>query len=590
MFNTNESEIRLHGINVSPGICIGKAYLVGKEGVDVVDKYFISKDNLQNEIKRFKSAVKHAKDKLQEIIETTPEELRQHIHILETHKVLYKDKMLYGKIIETIEKELVNAEWALKKVVSNVKNMFRNMPDFYLRGREADIAHISESIMQNLVGAKTLDIGAIGKRVILVAVDLSPAETSQIQLEKIKGLITDLGGKTSHTGIIARTLEIPAVLGLEKATHLIKSDDIIIVDGTAGIVIVHPTDKTLIQFEERQSNYERYKAVITRSSHLPAKTTDGIKLEVMGNIELPEEVVSVINYGGDGIGLYRTEFQYLSQRDFPDEHDLFENYKDVVEVMAPNPVTIRTLDISGDKAISYASNSDEKNPVLGLRGIRYCLKNPDVFKTQLRAVLRASAFGPVRILFPMISCHDEVLAAKKILKKAADSLDKEGILFDDNIEVGIMIEVPSAAIMADVMARDVDFFSIGTNDLIQYSLAVDRVNRQVAHLYQPLNPAIIRMIKYVADTAKNNDVEVCMCGEMAGDPVNIPILLGLGVSKLSMNPQSIPAIKKIIRSLNVKDATLFVKDVLKETSETGIMELLLGTYNSILFESGYTEP
>ncbi len=590
MFNTNESEIRLHGINVSPGICIGKAYLVGKEGVDVVDKYFISKDNLQNEIKRFKSAVKHAKDKLQEIIETTPEELRQHIHILETHKVLYKDKMLYGKIIETIEKELVNAEWALKKVVSNVKNMFRNMPDLYLRGRVADISHISESIMQNLVGAKTLDIGAIGKRVILVAVDLSPAETSQIQLEKIKGLITDHGGKTSHTGIIARTLEIPAVLGLEKATHLIKSDDIIIVDGTAGIVIVHPTDKTLIQFEERQSNYERYKAVITRSSHLPAKTTDGIKLEVMGNIELPEEVVSVINYGGDGIGLYRTEFQYLSQRDFPNEHDLFENYKDVVEVMAPNPVTIRTLDVSGDKAISYASNSDEKNPVLGLRGIRYCLKNPDVFKTQLRAVLRASAFGPVRILLPMISCHDEVLAAKKILKKAADSLDKEGILFDDNIEVGIMIEVPSAAIMADVMARDVDFFSIGTNDLIQYSLAVDRVNRQVAHLYQPLNPAIIRMIKYVADTAKNNDVEVCMCGEMAGDPVNIPILLGLGVSNLSMNPQSIPAIKKIIRSLNVKDATLFVKDVLKETSETGIMELLLGTYNSILFESGYTEP
>jgi phosphotransferase system enzyme I (PtsI) len=350
--------------------------------------------------------------------------LRQHIHILEAHKVLYKDKMLYGKTIETIEKDLVNAEWALKKVVSNVKNMFRNMPDPYLQGRMADIVHVSESIMQNLVGAKTLDIGAIGKRVILVAVDLSPAETSQIQLEKIKGLITDLGGKTSHTGIIARSLEIPAVLGLEKATHLIKNDDIVIVDGTSGTVIVHPTDETLIQFEERQSNYERHKAVITRSSHLPAETTDGIKLEVMGNIELPEEVVSVINYGGDGIGLYRTEFQYLSRHDFPGEDDLFDNYKDVVEVMAPNPVTIRTLDISGDKAVSYASNSDEKNPVLGLRGIRYCLKNPDVFKTQLRAVLRASAFGPIRILLPMISCHDEVIAAKKILNKEADFLDK----------------------------------------------------------------------------------------------------------------------------------------------------------------------
>lgn len=590
MLSTDKNEMHLHGINVSPGICIGKAYLVGKEGVDVVDKYFISKDNLQNEIKRFQSAVKRAKDKLQKIIESTPEELRQHIHILETHKVLYKDKMLYGKTIETIEKERVNAEWALKEVVSNVKRMFRNMTDPYLKGRVADIVHVSQSIMQNLVGAKPLDISAIEKRVILVAVDLSPAETSQIQLEKIKGLITDLGGKTSHTGIIARTLEIPAVLGLENATHLIKNDDIIIVDGTSGIVIVHPDDTTLIEFEERKSNYENYKAVITRSSHLPAETTDGVKLEVLGNIELPEEVASVINYGGDGIGLYRTEFQYLSRLDFPDEHDLFENYKDVVEVMAPGIVTIRTLDISGDKAVSYASNSDEKNPDLGLRGIRYCLKQPEIFKTQLRAILRASAFGPVRILLPMISCHEEILAAKKILNTAADSLYKEGIAFNDHVQVGIMIEVPSAVIMADVMAKDVDFFSIGTNDLIQYSLAVDRVNRQVAHLYQPLNPAIIRMIKHVADIGKNSGVEVCMCGEMAGDPVNIPILLGLGINKLSMNPQSIPAIKKIIRSLNAKDAELFIKDVLKEKSETGITELLLSTYRSIVFEIGYSEP
>jgi phosphotransferase system enzyme I (PtsI) len=586
---TNEKEIRLRGINVSPGICIGKAYLVGKEGVDVVNKYYISKENLQYEIKRFKTAVKRAKDKLQEIIETTPDELRQHIHILETHKVLYKDKMLYGKTIETMEKEMVNAEWALKKVVSNVKRIFRNMKDPYLHGRVVDIVQVSDSIMQNLVGAKTFDIGAIGKRVILVAVDLTPAETSQIQLEKIKGLITDHGGKTSHTGIIARSLEIPAVLGLEKATQSIKNDDIVIVDGTAGIVIVHPTDQTLIEFEERQSNYERYKAVISRSSHLPAKTVDGIKLEVMGNIELPEEVVSVINYGGDGIGLYRTEFQYLSRSHFPEEDDLFDNYKDVVEVMAPRSVIIRTLDISGDKGVSYASDPDEKNPVLGLRGIRYCLKNPDVFKTQLRAVLRASAYGPVRILFPMISRHEEVLAAKKLLANVADSLDKEGIRFDDDIEVGIMIEVPSAAIMADVLAKDIDFFSIGTNDLIQYSLAVDRVNRQVSHLYQPLNPAIIRMIKHVADIAKRNNVEVCICGEMASDPMNMPILLGLGINRLSMNPQSIPLIKKTIRSLNVKDTGLFVKDVLKKTSETGIMDILLSAYGNILQDIGYTD-
>ena len=589
MFDRNQMEIHLQGIGVSPGICIGKAYLLGKEGVDIVDKYLIGEDDLQNEIKRFKSAVKNAKDKLQEIIESTSEGLGEHAYILETHKVMFKDKMLYGKTIETIEKERVNAEWALKKVVSNVKSMFNNMTDAYLQGRVADFIHVSESIMQNLVGAKAVDIAAIDKRVVLVATDISPAETSQIQLEKIKGLVTDLGGKTSHTGIIARTLEIPAVQGLDNATRTIKNDNIIIVDGNSGIVIVNPTDQTLVEFEERQSRYEEYKAVITRDSHLPAETTDGFKLEVMGNIELPEEVVSVINYGGDGIGLFRTEFQYLSQFNFPSEDELFDQYKDVIEVMTPRSVTIRTLDISGDKAVSYATDSEEKNPALGLRGIRYCLKKPEVFKTQLRAILRASAFGKIRILFPMISCQEEVLAAKKMLAEVADSLEKEGTPFDENIEIGIMIEVPSAAIMADIMAKEVDFFSIGTNDLIQYTLAVDRINKQVAHLYQPLNPAIIRMIKHVADVAKNSDVEVFMCGEMASDPVNIPMLLGLGINRLSMNSQSIPAVKKIIRALNAEDAKRFINDVLKETSETGVLELMFQTYGGTLFEIGYTE-
>ena len=545
---------------------------------------------MQNEIKRFKSAVKNANDKLQEIIESTPEGLREHAYILESHKVMFKDKMLYGKTIETIEKERVNAEWALKKVVSNVKSMFNNMTDTYLQGRVADFVHVSESIMQNLVGAKAVDIAAIDKRVILVATDISPAETSQIQLEKIKGLVTDRGGKTSHTGIIARTLEIPAVQGLDNATRAIKNDDIIIVDGNAGVVIVNPLDQTLIEFEERQSRFEEYKAVITRDGHLPAETIDGFKLDVMGNIELPEEVVSVINYGGDGIGLFRTEFQFLSQFNFPGEDELFEQYKDVIEVMTPRSVTVRTLDISGDKAVPYANDLDEKNPALGLRGIRYCLKEPGAFKTQLRAILRASAFGKIKILFPMISCQEEILAARKMLAEAADSLDKDGIPYDENIEIGIMIEVPSAVIMADVMAKDVDFFSIGTNDLIQYSLAVDRVNKKVAHLYQPLNPAIIRMIKHVADAAKKKDVKVFMCGEMAGDPVNIPILLGLGIKRLSMNSQSIPLVKKTIRALNAEDAKRFTKEVLKETSEAGILERVFQTYGSTIFDIGYTEP
>ncbi len=589
MLNTNEGEIQLHGIGGSPGICIGKAYLVGKEGVDVVEKYFISEENLKKETRRFRKAVKKAKDELCSIIEQTPKKLRPHDSILEAQMVLFKDKMLYGKTIKTIEKEMVNAEWALKKVVSNVKSMFDEMTDTYLKGRAADIMHVSDSIMQNLVGSEKEDIAAIEKRVILVAADLSPADTSQIQLEKIMGFVTDRGGKTSHTGIIARTLEIPAVLGLDNASRIIKNDDIIIVDGTKGIVIINPTDKTLIQYEERKDRYEAYKAGFTRDSHLPAETVDSVLFQVMGNIELPEEVVSVIRYGGDGVGLYRTEFQYFNRLDFPDEHELFDKYKDVVEVMAPRPVTIRTIDVNADKAIPYASDLDEINPVLGLRGIRYCLKKPDVFKTQLRAILRASAFGKVRVLFPMISCYDEVLHAKRILNQAADSLDKEGVDFDKNMEVGIMIEVPSAAILADMMAKEVDFFSIGTNDLIQYSLAVDRGNPQVAHLYQPLNPAIIRLIKHVADVAKDHGLEISMCGEMAGDPVNMTILLGLGMDRFSVNPQSIPIIKSMIRLLNVEDARLFIKEVLKETTDTGVTELVHNTFGSIIFDIGYTE-
>ena len=589
MLNTNEGEIQLHGIGGSPGICIGKAYLVGKEGVDVVEKYFISEENLKKETKRFRKAVKKAKDEVFSIIEQTPKKLRPHDSILEAQMVLFKDKMLYGKTIKTIEKEMVNAEWALKKVVSNVKSMFDDMTDTYLQGRAADIIHVSDSIMQNLVGAEKVDIAAIGKRVILVATDLSPAETSQIQLEKIMGFVTDRGGKTSHTGIIARTLEIPAVLGLDNASRIIKNDDIIIVDGTKGIVIINPTDKTLIEYEERKDRYEAYKAGFTRDSHLPAETVDSVLFQVMGNIELPEEVVSVIDNGGDGIGLYRTEFQYFNRLDFPYEHELFDKYKDVVEVMAPRPVTIRTIDVNADKAIPYASDLEETNPVLGLRGIRYCLQKPDVFKTQLRAILRASAFGKVRVLFPMISCYDEVLHAKRILNQAADSLDKEGVDFDKNMEIGIMIEVPSAAILADMMAKEVDFFSIGTNDLIQYSLAVDRGNTQVAHLYQPLNPAIIRMIKHVADVARDRGLEVSMCGEMAGDPVNMTILLGLGMDRFSVNPQSIPIIKSMIRLLNVEDAKLFIKEVLKETTDTGVTELVYNTFGSIIFDIGYTE-
>jgi phosphotransferase system enzyme I (PtsI) len=580
-------EIIIKGINASPGICIGKAYLVDSEGVELVPKYRIQDKELSNEVKRFKAAVKNAKDELRKIVEKSPEEL-QHAHILETHMALLKDKMLYGRTIETVKQESVNAEWALKKVVSNLIEVFQTMTDPYLKERSADVVQVADSIMHNLVGTKKVNIAAIDKRVILVAQDLTPAETSQINLERVMGFITDRGGKASHTGIIARSLEIPAVVGLKNATASIRSDDLIIVDGNSGTVIIRPAEDNLVRYEERKIDYEEYKAVITSESKAPAESADGVSLAVMGNIELPEEVFALLNYGGDGIGLYRTEFQYFNRPDFPDEDELFDKYKDVVEAMHPKPVTIRTLDINGDKALNNQFSVEEANPALGLRAIRYCLKKPRVFKDQLRAILRAAAFGNTRILFPMISTYFEIREANRILDEVAESLEKDGLPYNRDIEIGAMIEVPSAVIMADVIAETVDFFSIGTNDLIQYALAIDRGNEQVAHLFQPLDPAIIRMLKHVADVAREKDIKIFMCGEMAGTPHHIPLLLGIGMDELSMNPQSIPDIKRVIRSLNVADTRSFMKEVLKQTTAKSTFELIKDTYGDILAERLYS--
>jgi len=576
----------LRGINASPGICIGKAYLVDKEGVDVVEKYFIKDTKLQDEVQRFKAAVKKARDEFQTILNNRPEEL-QRDYILETHMALLQDKMLYGKTVETIQTEGVNAEWALKKIVADLKATFEKMGDEYLRERAADVVHVTDAIMRNLVGAASKNIAAIDKRVILVANDLSPADTSQINLERIKGFITNRGGKASHTGIMAQALEIPAVVGLETATIAIKSDDLLIVDGNTGTVIINPDEQTLIEYEERRSGYEEYKAFITRESHLRAETTDGVQLDIMANIEFPEEIISVKNYGGDGIGLYRTEFQYMNRPQFPSEEELFEKYREVVEVMAPRPVTIRTLDINGDKALANQSGLGETNPALGLRAIRYCLRKPEVFKTQLRAILRAAAFGNVRILFPMISAYFEICEALKALDDAAESLEKTGLPYKREIEIGIMIEVPSAVVLADLLAEKADFFSIGTNDLIQYALAIDRGNRNVAHLYQPLDPAVLRMIKRVADVSREKGIEVFMCGEMAADAHHIPLLLGMGMDELSMNPQSIPRTKQVIRSLSDSDARSFTREALKKKTARGVFEMIQATYGDIIAELEY---
>lgn len=587
MMAMDGGEIRLTGISGSPGICIGKAYLVDRQGVNVVEKYYLQTEQLSDEINRFKTAVKTAKDEIGAVINATPEDLREHVDILETHMALYKDKMLYTRTIDTIKKEMVNAEWALKKVVADVKVMFQSISDPYLRGRATDIEHVAVRILRNLVGVDSTDIGRIDKRVILVAEDLSPADTAQIQLDRVKGFITDRGGKASHTGIIARTMGIPCVLGMDDASRRIKSDDIVVIDGGAGLVILHPSDQTIIHYEERQEQYEAYRAVISEESGHPAETIDGFRLLVMGNIEVPEEVPAVIRYGGEGVGLFRTEFLYLKRDTFPGEEELFQQYQRVVSSMAMGPVVIRTLDINGDKALSHTSDANEANPALGLRAIRFCLKRPDVFMSQLRAILRAAVYGNVHIMFPMISTCEEVRDAKRMLDEAAASLSREGIPHNRDLKVGIMVEVPSAVIMADVLADEVDFFSIGTNDLIQYSLAIDRGNKDVAHLYHPLNPAVLRMVKRVVDVGREKGVRVFMCGEMAGDPFNLPILIGMGLDAISMTPQSIPAAKSMIKRLRVDDATSFVTEVLKKTWMDDIVNMTREAYGSVIPEGAF---
>ncbi len=582
MSSGQSEQIIINGISGSPGICIGKAYLVDKEGVNLVQRYWITDTQIAKEINRFKQAVSKAKNDHAKIIDALDDDLSENINILETHMVLFKDKMLYGKTIDTISNDKVNAEWALRKVSGKIKTMFQNIGDKYLQARANDIDQVTDKIMSYLVGAQDIKISDINKRIIIVAHDLSPADVSQIQLELIKGFVTDRGGKDSHTSIVAKSLNIPSVLGLGSATTSVKNDDILIVDGSSGTLIINPDEEILFKYEDRMTRFEEYMAGLERQSHLPAVTKDGVVMNLMANIELVEEIVGAKDYGADDIGLFRTEFLYLNLKRFPTEDELLYKYRELVELMSPNQVTIRTLDINGDKVNPHLSVVEEANPVLGLRAVRFCLENQDIFITQLKAIFRAASFGNVKLLIPMISCVEEIVQVKEIINKAVAELKHDNKVFNSDVPLGVMIEVPSAVLIAEHLAEHVDFFSIGTNDLIQYSMAIDRQNRKVAHLYQALNPAILKMIKMTCDAAKKKNIELVMCGEMAGDPINIPVLVGMGLTNFSMNSASIPIIKKMIRDLDASKAKSITKKIMTLNNVHDISEFILKEYKEIL--------
>jgi len=551
----------IQGIGASPGIVTGKAFMVERSKVRAPQRRILP-EQVENEVARFHRAIQESRNQLIEIKEKILDpEVRRHSFILDVHLMILDDQMLIQDTVDTIRKKKVNAEWALDLTLEKLDTAFKAIEDEYLRERRSDLHYVSARIFWNLLGKKHDDISKIKGKVIVVAHDVSPADTLQMNLKNVAGFITDIGGKVSHTAILSRSLGIPAVVGLEVGTSLINGGDLLILDGDTGEVVINPTEKVSQSFLERKRRIKTMEREVLKYASLPAETRDGVRVRLQANIEMIDEIPAAKDHGAEGIGLYRTEILYLNRKDLPTEEEHYRTYRRLVESIYPATATIRTLDIGGDKFLPNYSAGNEMNPAMGLRAIRFSMKEVDIFKTQLRGILRASTHGKLRILFPMISAIEEIRQAKAILEEVKKSLAKVRIPFDQGIEIGAMIEIPSASITSDLLAREVDFFSIGTNDLIQYALAVDRINEHVSYLYEPLHPAILRIIRGVVQSAHQVGIPVAICGEMAAEPAYSLVLLGLGLDEFSMNPVAIPKVKKVLRMAKFEETQTLVEQV-----------------------------
>ncbi len=550
---------RLKGIGVSPGVAIGPAFLL-LTGRIKITRRILRPEEVPREIRRFHRALEATIQDLEEVKRFIPKEMAQPLSIIDAHILMLKDPSLVRETEKHIKKFYMNAEWALKKVLKRYQQIFLSLGDYYLRERVHDLEHLIDKVILTLQGQN--NSLSLSQPAIIVAHDLSPADTARLRPDTTQAFVTEVGSRTSHTAIVAKSLGIPAVVAVKGVTEEVNPGDLLIVDGLAGEIIVNPTQEVIEEFLDRRLECLERRAALTRDAKQPAVTLDGRHVAIRANLELLEEIPLALEFGAEGIGLYRTEYLYVTRKELPSEEELFETYRQVVESLRPRLVTFRTLDIGGDKFATELDLPEEINPALGLRAIRLCLKNPNIFKTQLKAILRASLYGEVRIMFPMISGLGELNRAKALLKEALAELEKEGIRLEKVPPLGAMIEVPSAVAIADLLAREVDFFSIGTNDLIQYALAIDRGNEEVAHLYEPLHPAILRLIKQVVSAGHGAGIEVAMCGEMAGEVFCIPLLIGFGLDELSMNPQAIPAAKNVIRHLSYQECRQLVEEVL----------------------------
>ena len=571
------SDIRSYkGIGVSPGIAIGRAVIVEKR-ITSVYRVPIRDEEVAGEVTRFMESLEKTRDELLELKQKVSRSMGDEFaSIFEAHAMMVSDPAFADKVIQKIESEQVNAEWALSEVQEEFQARFASFDDHYLRERTADVRDVAERVLKHLQGVAHHDLSEIKHDVIIIADDLTPSDTIHFNRRPVVGFATETGGRTSHTSIIAKSLFMPAVIGVGRLTKSVDNDEMVIVDGYEGIVLVNPTPAMVAEYRARVSRHEEAEKELLENRELAATTKDGRKIELQANIELVEELGDAVKFGAEGIGLYRSEFLYISKSPLlPTEEEHLAVYQRLVEAVAPNWCVIRTFDLGGKKLAREVMGSKEDNPVLGLRALRLCMKHREMFRTQLRALLRASVFGKLKIMFPLVSGVQELRQVKTLIREIRLELDQEGVAYNKDLQIGIMIEVPSAAVIADMLATEADFFAIGTNDLIQYSLAIDRSNENVSYLYEPLHPALLRLIKGVIDAGKRAGIPVSMCGEMASDPVYATVLLGLGLEIFSMNPSNIPVIKNVIRSVRYRECRRIAEVALTKKTAQEIEEYVI---------------
>ena len=574
---TTRTDIRTYkGIGVSPGIAIGRALIVEKR-VASVYRVPIRDEEVPSEITRFHESLEKTRDELLELkLKVSRSMGDEYASIFEAHAMIVGDASFADTVIQKIENEQVNAEWALAEVQEELEARFASFDDEYLRERMADVKDVAERVLVNLQGVAHHEISEIEHDVIILADDLTPSDTIHFNVKPIVGFATEAGGRTSHTSIIAKSLFMPAVIGVPRLTKIVDNDELVIVDGYEGALIVNPTPAMIAEYISRVSRHEEAEQKLLENRELAAVTKDHHKISLLANIELVEELRDAVKFGSQGIGLYRSEFLYISTSpDLPTEDEHYQIYSRLAAETAPNRCVIRTFDLGGKKLAREVMGSKEDNPVLGLRALRLCMQHRDMFRTQLRALLRASTNRNLEIMFPLVSGVQELRQVKTLLREIRLELDGEGIAYNPDMKIGIMIEVPSAAMIADLLATEADFFAIGTNDLIQYSLAIDRGNENVSYLYEPLHPAILRLVKMVIDAGKKANIPVEMCGEMASDPIYAIVLLGLGLEQFSMNPSSIPIIKNVVRSVRYKDCRRIAEVALNKKTAQEIEEFVI---------------